>query len=57
MLSHICDGEEILDEEGMALANHDAAPAHATTVAGELLRDAGLKGWKRRVWWLRVLSH
>jgi hypothetical protein len=51
---HICDGEEVLDGHGTVLASRDEARAHAITVAGELLRDAGKKGWRGSEWRLRV---
>jgi hypothetical protein len=51
---HICDGEEALDRHGTVLASRDEARAHAITVAGELLREAGKKGWRGSEWRLQV---
>ena len=51
---HIYDGDEILDEDGTVLTNHDDARAHAITVTGELLKDAGLKRWRGCEWQLKV---
>lgn len=53
---HIRDGEEVLDEQGTVLANHVEARAHAITVAGELIRDAGRKFWGGTEWQLQVLD-
>jgi hypothetical protein len=51
---HIWDPEKLTDEDGTPLANREEARAHAITIAGELLRDAGRKFWSGKEWRLLV---
>jgi hypothetical protein len=51
---HIHDGEESMDEDGTALSDDDAARSHAIVMAGQMLRDAGLKFWDGNEWRLWV---
>jgi hypothetical protein len=51
---HIRDGDEIIDTTGTILKDTEEARAHAIIVAGELLKDAGLKFWGGTEWHLWV---
>jgi hypothetical protein len=51
---HICDGHMLIDSDGTLLSCEEDARAHAVTVAGELLRDAGKKRWAGTDWRLWV---
>ncbi|PVE22699.1 hypothetical protein DC522_19950 [Microvirga sp. KLBC 81] len=51
---HIFDREKLTDEDGTTLANREEARAHAITIAGEILRDAGRKFWTGNEWRLLV---
>jgi hypothetical protein len=47
---HIADGIANIDDEGIELADADAARAMAVTHAGEALRDLGAKFWTSPEW-------
>lgn len=51
---HICDGHMLIDSDGTLLSCEEDARAHAVTVAGELLRDAGKMRWAGTDWRLWV---
>jgi hypothetical protein len=47
---HIADGIANIDDEGIELADADAARAMAVTHAGEAIRDLGAKFWTSPEW-------
>jgi len=45
---HVINGEFITDREGHECASLDEAKRYAVVVAGEMLKDQGLRIWKTR---------
>jgi hypothetical protein len=53
---HIVDGRFLVDAEGTDLPDMAAVRAEAISAAGEILRDAGAKGWDGDEWQMHVVN-
>lgn len=51
---HVADGRDLPDFEGTALAGPDEARAQALRMAGEILRDEGMRFWQGAEWRMQV---
>lgn len=51
---HIVDGDISIDTEGTELPDLEAARSEAISAAGEILKEAGVNGWKGIEWQMHV---
>lgn len=51
------DGTDEQDRDGMELSGTDAARLQALRLAGEIIRDAGIRGSSRQDWDIVVTDH
>lgn len=51
---HVVDGDVSVDTEGTELLNLEAARSAAISAAGEILKEAGLKGWQGVEWQMHI---
>ena len=53
---HIHDGVDIIDEEGVELANADEAKNQAIVASGEMLRETASQFWGGEIWQMHVVD-